>query len=58
MTLNPNQRVTLTSDSNGNIIENAQFNSLSSEQKLKARNYAKDVSQAQSTAIEVSMELL
>ena len=51
MTDSSNQRVTVTFDANGNIVENNQFSNLSNEQKQSARDFAKDVIGAQSSII-------
>ena len=53
MTNNPNTRVTITFNANGNVVENNQFLNLSSEQRQQARDFANDIVGTQSTMIDV-----
>ena len=43
MTDNANQRIAITFDIDGNIVENSQFSSLSNEGKQSARDFAGNV---------------
>ncbi|GDX36469.1 hypothetical protein LBMAG18_09800 [Alphaproteobacteria bacterium] len=51
MTENLNQRITITFDSNGNIVQNSQMSQLSNEQKKWASDLVRDVIAAQGNTI-------
>lgn len=56
MTENQNQRIAITFDISGNIVENNKYSQLSNQQKAQARGLVSDIISGQSSAIGVMAE--